>query len=284
VYQFDRVVTVQIGKLKGNAIEIKNLRTVFDVSKSSTDTYNECRVDIYNMSAATKNKLKDLDETLVLKAGYSSAGNEQVVFVGDITLINSDTGGADQPTTIEAKDGAKTMRQLMLSLSYKDGTSAKKVLKDVLNKSGLPLRPFDMSKIADKQYVNGFSFIGMGKELLSRVCTYLGLEWSIQNDEIKLVVSGKGDDTRIIQLNPNSGLVGSPKRIADISGSHKKGHTKIQGWKILSLLVPQMEPGSLVFVQSREIPTGQMFKVVELTHRGDTHGDSWITETVVAGL
>jgi hypothetical protein len=176
------------------------------------------------------------------------------------------------------------MRQLMLSLSYKDGTSAKKVLKDVLNKSGLPLRPFDMSKIADKQYVNGFSFIGMGKELLSRVCTYLGLEWSIQNDEIKLVVSGKGDDTRIIQLNPGSGLVGSPKRIADISGSHKKGYTKIQGWKILSLLVPQMEPGSLVFVQSKEIPMGQMFRVVELTHRGDTHGDSWITETVVAEL
>jgi hypothetical protein len=279
VLQFDRKAIVQIGKIKGAGLEIKNLRMKFDIKKTSTDDFNECKIDIYNMSESTRGKLKDLDEILVVKAGYEEAGNEQVIFVGNITMINNSfEQRPDVITTIEAKDGATTMRQLRVSVSYKAGTKAKTVLQGILKKSGMSLKHFDMTTVENKEYVNGFSFVGMGKVLLSRVCTYLGLEWSIQNDEIQLLKTGLSDQTKIIQLSSSSGLIGSPQRIEDISKNSQKTKA-IKGWKITSLLMPCIEPGSLLFVQSREIPVGASFRVIELIHHGDTHGDEWTTET-----
>jgi len=284
VIQFNRIASIQIGKIKGEGIEIKNLRLSFNVKKTGTEEFNDGNVSIYNLSESTRNKIKDLDDVLVIKAGYESLNNEQVIFVGNITQINTlYDSKPDILTIIEARDGVTSIRQLRLSVSYKNGTSAKKVLKDILNKTGLPLKNFEMSSIIDKQYVNGFSFVGMGRVLLNNVCLYLGLDWSIQNDEIKLQRTGMTDETKIVQLSASSGLIGSPERVLNISHKSKQKNA-IKGWKIKSLLMPQIEPGNLIFVQSKEIPIGATFKVIEVHHIGDTHGNDWTTEMVTVIL
>jgi hypothetical protein len=49
------------------------------------------------------------------------------------------------------------------------------------------------------------------------------------------------------------------------------------GYKVKTLLQPLVEPGGYVQVKSKGVD-GEFFRVEELTHTGDTHGNEWHTE------
>jgi hypothetical protein len=64
----------------------------------------------------------------------------------------------------------------------------------------------------------------------------------------------------------------------------KKEKKHVAGWKIKALLQPTIEPGSVVAIRSIEIPTETHFRVVEVTHTGDTHGNDWTTSMNVEAI
>jgi hypothetical protein len=110
---------------------------------------------------------------------------------------------------------------------------------------------------------------------------------------MKITPADKADTSKIILLSPETGLIGSPEKLRDDSialygtQNRKKETIKVVGatgkkyrksvgggYKIKSLLQPFVEPGSVVQVKSDTINDVQ-FRVVEVEHVGDTHGNDW---------
>jgi hypothetical protein len=286
---FNRKAIVQIGAMGEIGTEIKDLRVSFTVKKTSTKDYNSAKVQIYNLSPQTRDAIKDTEDLLVLKVGY--AESQEVIFTGSIAFVNTTVDRPQVVTTIDAYDGYKTAmdgwggernQMKILSLSYVAGTSVKKILNDAIDASGMPVKNRNLIvAVPDRQYVNGFCFIGTGKVLFENLCMYLGLEWSVQNGELKFSQVEQSDYVEVAHLTPETGLIGSPDRQKDEASNpnakKRKKHKAPGGWKIKAVLQPKIEPGSLVVVNSTEIKTDTRFRVVTVEHNGDTHGNNWFT-------
>jgi len=298
INQFHRQATVQIAEgvatLAGIALQVQNLRVSFHVKKTSTSDFNTATIDIYNLNEETRERINaiDLGNLVIVKAGYIGE-QQEVLFVGNTVLTTINIERPNVLTKIEAQDGKIAMNQLKLSISYQAGTFAVKILKDILSRTALDVKHIDWSKIVDKQYKNGFCFQGDAKVLLTNVCNYLDTEWSIQNNQMKIIPVGKADTAKIIYLTPETGLIGSPEKLRDdsialygtqqrkkevlkvVGATGKKYRKSIGGgYKIKCLLQPFIEPGSVVQVKSGAINDVQ-FRVVEVEHVGDTHGNDW---------
>ncbi len=285
--QFDRFIELLIGPTGSEeGLGIRNLRVVFDVNKTTKNTTNKATVSLYNLSKFSYNKFSDSvsKNLLILKAGYvSTAEDDTVVFEGDISKISRPQEGADIITKFECSDGSKAITDIRKALSYKEGISAKKILEDIVklfplaNKSAV-----EIPDVEDVQYTNAFSDIGRLADILDKVTNTLALEWSIQNNELKIIRAGGNDGTRAVKLTPSTGMIGSPERINDINlgGQVLKG---VAGWKVTSLLQPRIEPNGIISMESKEIEAGSQFKVISVQHKGDTHSNNWFSITEVIG-
>lgn len=279
--QFDRVATVTIGKPGLSNLIIKDLRISFDITKTNTSESNKGKIEITNLSQESRNKIKELDEVVTVSAGYNEEDGAEVLFIGDITLLNHSYHKPEVTTKIEAGDGEKVIRKSTLSLSYKEGFSVRQILDDISKKLTVPQKiNLTTLPFTDKKFSNGYSFVGQAKNALDVLCEAVGLEWSFQNGELKIQLIGKGDQSRAIVVSEATGMIDSPERLEKIGASMDK-ESKTPGWLIRTLLQPKAEPGGLISVTSREIPSGTVFKIHEVQHVGDTDGETWETKMKV---
>jgi len=279
--QFDRVASVIFGKPGLSNLIIEDLRISFDVTKTNTSESNKGKIEITNLSQESRNKIRELDEVITLSAGYREEDGAEVLFIGDITLLNHAYPRPEVVTKIEAGDGEKVTRESTLSLSYKEGFSIRQILTDISKKLAVPQKiNLTTLPFVDKKFSNGYSFIGPAKNALDVLCEAVGLEWSFQNSELKIQLIGKGDLTRAIVVSEATGMIDSPERLEKIGASMNKDD-KTPGWLIRTLLQPKAEPGGVVSVTSREIPNGTVFKIHEVQHVGDIDGETWETKMKV---
>lgn len=275
---FDRQVSVLIGQSSAQqALNVTDLHVSFNVKKTTKPETNSCKVSIWNLNPEQRAKIHTTDGVMTLKAGYAQDTGLEVLYIGDIAFAEHQRQPPDIVTLLEGQDGFKAFSETRVSLSYKDGTGAKQILNDVLKQFNLATRTTVkqiLAQIPDSQYVNGFSATGQAKDVLIKVTSKLSLEWSVQNQEIKVIRAGKTDGSTAIVIAPNKGLVGSPtrRRSQDKSG---KGFT---GWSVTTLLQPKIEPGGTVQLESADVPAGSLFRVETVEHSGDTHGESWETK------
>lgn len=278
--QYNRIASVTIGRPGAEALLIRGLRIVFDVQKTDAKEPNTAKVKIYNLSEASRNLIKKTGELLYLSAGYSSGDGEEILFIGDISDISHSFARPDIETTIICTDGSREILEKRISVSFGPGASgiaaAMKILTAFEMGNDLLIGSF-----RDKKYANGFSFCGRADVGLSKVASFLGLDWSIQNHEIKFIPGDGSDLARIVSLSPTSGLLGAPERMQGEERKRKgKAVVAKPGWKLTSLLRPKIIPGCRVMVTSEEI-SGAAFKVSAVSHSGDTNGNDWVTVTEV---
>lgn len=282
--QSNRVAEIIIGTVGAATLTVSSAEIAFSILKTPTSESNKATVDIYNLSSASRAKISELDQVVTVSAGYSNAGGLEVIFVGDITLINHQHNRPNIVTRLELNDGERILRESKLSLSYKEGFSTRQILMDILSKLSVPQK-IDLTKLqfTDKKFSNGYSFVGQAKVALDTLTKTVGLEWSFQNGELKIQPDGSVDFTRAIVLNKDTGLIGSPERLENIGKKSKKEKVK-PGWKVLSLLQPKAEPGGIVTLESREIPKPTQFRIEEVEHRGQVRGSEWNTSMKVVEL
>jgi hypothetical protein len=209
--------------------------------------------------------------------------------------------GADWITELEIQDGFLEFRDSKISVSLAAGATTEQVINAVVSRFGLPVRPFP-SDVASKQYTAGFAFVGRVRDAMDKACNHMGLEWSIQNREVQIIPKGGILKQRAIVLSSETGMLGSPAQESQTMterAAAKLGITANQpgvrrtteldkdgdrqemlqvfGYKVRTLLQPTLEPGGFVRVESASIKK-EFFRIEELTHTGDTHGNEWQTE------
>lgn len=265
-----------------------NLHIGFSIDKDTTKESNKAKLEIYNLSDATRKKIEAPDTEVEIYAGYERAGGAILAFKGTVTYGFTRDAGTDCITTLDLADGTVALRDSYCSLSYVPGTSAKTIIQRCANEMGVPVvYGDDVGEL--ESYKNGFSFYGQAKDALTEICNALGLSWSIQNNILNIILAGGTSTNRGLVFSPQSGLVGVPERITQAEyKSNKSNPQKTQkekakkeeprekaGWKINTLLVPSVNPADMVKVESKWI-TG-WFRVEKVSHRGDYNGNNWGT-------
>lgn len=263
-----------------------NLHIGFSIDKDTTKESNKAKLEIYNLSDATRKKIEVPDTEVEIYAGYERAGGAILAFKGTVTYGFTRDAGTDCITTLDLADGTVAMRDSYCSLSYAPGTSAKTIIQRCANEMGVPVvYGDDVGEL--ESYKNGFSYYGQADGALTEICNALGLSWSIQNNILNIILAGGTSTNRGLVFSPQSGLVGVPERIVQAEyKSNKSNPKKTQkekakkndprkkaGWKINTLLVPSVNPADMVKVESKWI-TG-WFRVEKVSHRGDYNGTNW---------
>lgn len=274
--QFNRVASVVFDDVDrpGFGFEISGLRISFDIQKTADKTPNTCKLVIYNLSEATRAKIKK-DQKIILKAGYSDGAKPKVIFIGNISVYNHAKKHPEIVTTIDADDGLKGQVESRVTLSHGPGAKAATILKQIVKT--LPFSD-ELNKISlpDVEYPEGFAFTGPSRFALEKVLKKMGMEWSVQNDLLKVITQGGTDSSTAVVLKASTGLIGSPERLTSETRKAKgKDQTVKPGWKFESLINPEINPNGRVSVTSEQIKENTIFKVISVQHSGDTHGDNW---------
>lgn len=280
---FGRISSIKIGQAGSlDAINIINNRVSFSVDKVSDKASNKATIRIYNLSQNTRNKLNELDNILVLEAGYTNGAGLETIFVGNIINVTHSTITPDVITVVQAIDGHVSLRDKNVALTFAAGTKAEIIFDKMANLLSLPFTK--ISEIFGKEsFANAFSFAGPISDGLTKVTEKLGLEWSIRNNELLVVKKGETDSEFTPLITPASGLVGSPQKLDDIRKGSKDSDKK-PGWRIICKLRPSIEPSSGIVIQSKEIPTETLFRVETVNHIGDNFGSDWNTIAVVSEI
>lgn len=304
---FNRIAELVIGEANGQSVIINDLRFSFDITKDNDKTTNKLTLKIYNMNNQTRNLVERVNNSVILKAGYEDDIGAITIFTGSVVSAWTTREGNDTITELSVRDGALPLRQTKLSLSYAPGTSALDILSDVSASFGLPVKPLP-EKITDKPYRRGFAFCGKAETAMRDICHYLGLTWSIQNNEIQILSKDHPIGDELVVLTPDNGLIGLPTRIIDSTRNKSQGESsppsklvlsqslgdksqfQIEGYNVKCLLQPRLYPGCYVGLESdmllldpsadkdRSERPRAFFRAEVVTHSGDTFEGDWITE------
>ena len=300
---FNRVCEIVVGKPDGKAISIEYLRMEFRIEKSSGTTPNKGIVKIYNMNTESRALVETVNNIVIIKAGYEQDSGAITLFTGTTTRSLSIKDGPDIVTELELNDGVIPFRDAKVSLSYPPNTPALTVLSGVADAFGLVIKS-SISGITNKNYSSGFAFAGKVRDAMNKVCQFLDIEWSIQNNEIQIIKKGGVFADTAVVLSSDTGMIGYPMREAKSmteKAAAKKGvkypqagvvrrkimlegdekqKLEVQGYKVKSLLNPLIYPGSYVQLNSFGID-GEFFRVESCDYVGDTHGADWYVEATL---
>lgn len=297
---FDRVADLIVGQSGGKGILIEYLRFSFRIEKTLSETLNNSTLKIYNLNRDSRRLVEMPNNAVILRAGYSQDVGPVTCFVGIIRRSLTSRDGVDWVTEFELDDGMIAYRDSKFSVSFPPGSTGGTVLNGIATKFGLPVRPLP-PEISNKTYPQGFSFVGRTREAMSKVCQYLGCEWSIQNQEIQVLKKGGALKRTAIVISGETGMIGSPslesKTMSDKAAAKKgistntsgvikrnketesgeiKERFEIQGYKVKCLLQPSLEPGDIVKLEAEGVDN--FFKIEKLVHVGDTFGKDWYSE------
>lgn len=288
--RFGKVYRLVFGPAGKKGLEISSpLRITFDTEKDLKEEPNVTRISVWNLKKETRDFLTAPDTFVVLYAGYEKEGGPLLLASGNVVNGYSYKEGADVITEVEVMDGFVNLRDSAISVGYESNVSAKKVLEDCAAKLGLTL--FMPNGAPDRTWANGLSFYGPVHELLHKVVTGTGLEWSIQNNVLQVIQRNGLTQRRAIVLCPGSGMIGRPERtkqgakekalVRDKRTGNNKDITSSEqqkeGWRVRSMLLPQALPGDVVQLKSAFVEG--FYRIETAKSRGDSYGSGeWVTE------
>jgi hypothetical protein len=305
--QFNRQIRITIGTPGQGGIVVENLKIKFNVDKDITQETNKATVEIWNLTEDNQELCEQPDSVVIIEAGYKEDGGPKRIFAGYVIAAYTKNDGSNTITRIEGSDGQVPIRDAVLSIGYAAGVNGRQIAIDIASKMGLGINVAPDVEFFD--FASGFSFVGKGREALSKVCDASGLNWSIQNNQIQIIYNDGITGVFANVYDSDSGLLGSPERIVKAArkaddqlyrdalktptatptprkdGKPRKQRAKKKKrdkkkrkaqWKIETLLSPSVNPGDAVKVDSRCV--AGWFRVESVTHSGETYGGDFKSE------
>ncbi len=215
MFDFKRLVVVEIIKSTGETIRIDGLRVDFEATKTDKIEANSGIVSIFNLSDDTRAKI-DNSKFIRVWIGYENSENLAVVLFSEISKIQHSKNALDIVTTISCTDGKTVLNDMYISKSYANKTSKKIILEDILKDTGLKiLNPKILSKLEGQENY-GTSVNGCVKDIISDLIKDTDLKVSIQNNSV-LVDSFASTIGQKFLISEYSGMIGTPTLNGDIA-------------------------------------------------------------------
>lgn len=278
---FIRRYLMKAGKMGHNGFQIGQTSTEnphalhisFSVEKSTSETANTAKVQIWNLSPANLNILDTKDCAIELQAGY--ANHIALILAGNVVTSSTEMDGADRMTEIEVVDGRVALRDTYISISRSGKVNSKEVFDQIAGEMGVSVVYSKGCKF--KTLPHGFSYVGAAKTALKKLCKTCGLKWSIQNSVLQIRKPNEAITTRAYLLSPDTGLLEVPKRITisaeSDDSSNGKSNSQI-GYEVKYFLNGAIGVNDYIRLESDKVRG--YFRVYKLTIDGDNLEGDWI--------
>lgn len=278
---FIRRYLMKAGKMGHNGFQIGQTSTEnphalhisFSIEKSTSETANTAKVQIWNLSPANLSVLDAEDCVIELQAGY--ANHIALILAGNVVTSSTEMDGADRMTEIEVVDGRVALRDTYISISRSGKVNSKEVFDQIAGEMGVSVVYSKGCKF--KTLPHGFSYVGAAKTALKKLCKTCGLKWSIQNSVLQIRKPNEAITTRAYLLSTDTGLLEVPKRITISSesddSSSGKSNSQI-GYEVKYFLNGAIGVNDYVRLESDKVRG--YFRVYKLTIDGDNLEGDWI--------
>lgn len=273
---FDRQYRLAAGPAGGTGFEIGEtsksqpvpLHINFSLQKSDLETQNTGRVTVWNLNNSQLAALNEKDCVVSLKAGY---GNRlSLIFAGIVSYVSTSLDSADRKTEIEVVDNLVEVRDTYVSVSYNGTVNWKTIFDDVAAQMGVAVSYSYNAEFADIS--NGFSFVGLARDIMTKGCKCCNLTWSLQNGVMQIKKPGDVMSREVYVLSPDTGLLGIPARVV-ITQDEATGSNTL-GWDVEYFLNGAINIDDYVKLESKAV-TGY-FRVYSLEMSGDNVSGDWI--------
>lgn len=282
---FGRKYRVIVSDVNGVGIDVSELRCTFQIEKSISETPNYSEIVLYNLSAQTENSIIKEGAKIILEAGYQ---NQQygLIFSGDI--VQPLRGKEDNTTytlTLISQDGDLFYNKGIINASFRAGQTTRNILENMTKQSSNALELGQISdNLSQTALPRGKALFGLTRDYFRQIAKSEQAAFYINNNKIDFVKAMDLSTNEVIKLNGKSGLIGKPEQTEE-------------GIQATCLLNPLLDLNKMVSVnlssiqrqkvdkenEIKNIEGSGIFKIIKLTHKGDTRGDEWYTEfTAVA--
>ena len=273
---FDRQYRLAAGPAGGAGFEVGEtskaqpvaLHVNFSLQKSDLETQNTGRVTLWNLNPSQLAVLNEKDCVVSLKAGYGS--KLALIFAGIVSYVSTTIDSADRKTEIEVIDNLVEIRDTYVSVSYNGTVNWKIIFDDVAAQMGVAVSYSYNAEFVDIS--NGFSFVGLARDIMTKGCKCCNLSGSIQNGVMQVKKPGDVMSREVYVLSPDTGLLGIPARVV-ITQDEATGKNTL-GWDVEYFLNGAINIDDYVKLESETV-TGY-FRVYSLEISGDNVSGDWI--------
>ena len=286
--KYDRVIRTSIQLINApeytdyrGTLDIRNLRISFSISKSISWSTNTATVRIWNLSPENRNQIANFGDELTLYAGYVNDGGAQLLFVGDTTQVSHSFPQPEIVSTLTCGDGDKIVNNVTISVSFGANTPVATVIQKIADLMGMKIVS-GLPTILEV-YALGFKGTNLARNVLDNACQKANLWWSVQNGNLVIQRKNQGNSKPPVDINVNTGMIGVPERYTDKKGEFYVTGPK-DGWKVRTLLRPDIIPGDVIRLKSNQVPVDGLFFVETIQHEGDNYGPSFESTMEVIAL
>lgn len=273
---FDRQYRLAAGQAGGTGFEIGEtsktqpvpLHVNFSLQKSDLETQNTGRVTVWNLNKSQLAVLNEKDCVVSLRAGY---GNQlPLIFAGIVSYVCTSLDSADRKTEIEVIDNLVEVRDTYVTVSYNGTVNWKTIFDDVAAQMGVAISYSYNAEFVDIS--NGFSFVGLARDIMTKGCKCCNLSWSLQNGVMQVKKPGDVMSKEVFVLSPDTGLLGIPARVV-LTQEDSTAENQL-GWDVEYFLNGAINIDDYVKLESETV-TG-FFRVYSLEISGDNVSGDWI--------
>jgi hypothetical protein len=279
-HYFNRVCKVVIEN--ESKLEIEDCKIRFEIIKSCNPQENNGRIEIYNLSLATRKQIAASNSLVKLFAGYADNKGLIEVGQGDISSVRNNRSKTEIVTQIYIHEGQEKIKTNSVSLGFKGNVHLAEILNDFSSKTGLIFKSIAIDQSASVQ--NGYSAIGSPDTVLDELALIFKFTWSVQNGIILIRGNEKLNASEILLLSPSTGLILNPETVNKISRKLAKSPAPLPRniYNVQAFLQPQLQVHDVIALESSELQG--RYQILKISHTGDTRGNDWYSDMEVVAI
>lgn len=262
--------------------EITDHAIKFKVEKYRRGKPNRADITLYNCAPSTRDDFVQIPQKIRFAAGYDST--PRLLFIGDLRYASNEKTPTEWLTKLEIGDGARAYASARVNKSYTPGTPVATIVQDIARGFGIQI---ELPRELKGRIAAGDLVYGDAGDEMTRVLAQFGLEWSFQNEQLRIIPVDAAVPGTIRVISQGDGMLESPVMTPPRfktphkavhhrrSTSHSTAIPNVAKLKVKHTLYPELVPGEVIQLQSRSINGNFVIEVLQ--HEGDLFGNDWTT-------
>lgn len=286
------------------ALNMNDLHCTFEVHKRPSQGGSYAVINIYNLSNETEQKLIQEADRVILEAGYqgtisanpnegilnnllNSPGDEVAyygkIFDGKVIYPSRHKeNNTDYVLTLACIDGDQPLMFNYIAKSVNRGLNQRRIVETACQDGKIPIPVTQISDtLSEQELPRGKVFFGRPSDYIEDVCRGNNATFFMEDGAINVYKLTDVAADEALVISPETGLIGTPTQTTD-------------GLKFTVLLNPSIHIRTRIKIKNSEVVEqtqlpGQaqrpldddwIYQCIELTHRGDTRGNTWYTDII----
>jgi hypothetical protein len=237
-------------------------RITFRIEKHITSDPNAATIEVFNLSRPKIEAISVGGIWVELYAGYGD--NTALLYSGAVASVSAQKNGDDTDLILMCRTDWNLDKKIYGGY-FEGKTGIVGLVTSILDKCEIPYSR-EHILISGDTGERGWSFADSAKDILDSLARMYNFSWSIQDYGFFAI-----DDKTVF---PSNSEVKSP--LIDAYMIPKEDDRTSAGYDITCILGGSFQVGHNVVFNSM-YKKGQDFKIFQILHAGDTHGDVWMT-------